>query len=77
MWCYDNLANGHRSAVRFGQFIEGDLLDGPRLEAALRDHDIDAVMHFAALAYVGESVTDPAKYYRNNITGTLMLLDAL
>jgi UDP-glucose 4-epimerase len=77
VWLYDNLSNGHRAAAVGGELIEGDLMDGARLAAAFRDHAIDAVMHFAAYAYVGESVTDPAKYYRNNIVGTLTLLDAM
>jgi UDP-glucose 4-epimerase len=77
VWLYDNLSNGHRAAAIGGELIEGDLMDGARLAAAFRDHSIDAVMHFAAYAYVGESVTDPAKYYRNNIVGTLTLLDAM
>jgi len=77
LWLYDNLSNGHRAATRGAQLIEGDLMDGARLATAFRDHKIDAVMHFAALAYVGESVTDPAKYYQNNIVGTLSLLDAM
>jgi UDP-glucose-4-epimerase GalE len=77
VWLYDNLSNGHRAAAVGGELIEGDLMDGARLAAAFRDHSIDAVMHFAAYAYVGESVTDPAKYYRNNIVGTLTLLDAM
>ena len=77
VWIYDNLAYGHRAAVPPGKLIEGDLLDGARLTAALRDRKIDAVMHFAAFAYVGESVTEPAKYYRNNVVGALSLLDAM
>lgn len=76
-WVYDNLVYGHRAAAPHGRLIEGDLHDGARLAAAFRDHQIDAVMHFAAYAYVGESVTDPAKYYRNNIIGTISLLDAM
>jgi UDP-arabinose 4-epimerase len=74
---YDNLSRGHREAVRWGPLIEGDLHDAERLAAALRDHRVDAVMHFAAFAYVGESVGEPHKYYRNNVRGTLALLDAL
>jgi UDP-glucose 4-epimerase len=77
VWLYDNLSNGHRAAAVGGELIEGDLMDGARLAAAFRDHAIEAVMHFAAYAYVGESVTDPAKYYHNNIVGTLTLLDAM
>jgi UDP-glucose-4-epimerase GalE len=77
VWVYDNLSNGYRDAALKGRLIEGDLMDGARLASSFRDHAIDAVMHFAAYAYVGESVTDPAKYYRNNIVGTLTLLDAM
>jgi UDP-glucose 4-epimerase len=77
VWAYDNLSNGYRAATRGLKLIEGDLMDAARLEAAFREHAIDAVMHFAAFAYVGESVTDPAKYYRNNIVGTLNLLDGM
>jgi UDP-glucose-4-epimerase GalE len=76
-WAYDNLAYGHRAAVPRGRLIDGDILDGTHLAAAMRDHKIDAVMHFAAYCYVGESVTDPAKYYQNNIVGALSLLEAM
>ena len=76
-WVFDNLSEGHRSAVREGRLIEGDLLDRPLLASALRDHKIDAVMHFAAATYVGVSVTNPAEYYQNNIVGTLSLLWAM
>src|SRR5271169_6284541 len=74
---YDNLSRGHREAVRWGPLVEGDLHDGARLAAAMRTHQIAAVMHFAALAYVGESVADPEIYYRNNVGGTLALLAAM
>src|SRR5438309_7292072 len=74
---YDNLSRGHRAAVRWGPLVEGDLHDRARLAAALREHGIGAVMHFAAFAYVGESVTEPAIYYRNNVGGTLALLAAM
>ncbi len=77
IWVFDNLSEGHRSAVPEGRLIEGDLLDPKHLESVLREHKIDAVMHFAALAYVGVSVTNPAEYYRNNVVGTLSLLDAM
>jgi len=77
VWLYDNLSYGHRSASPKGRLIEGDLMDGARLASALRDHSIEAVMHFAAFAYVGESVTNPAKYYQNNVVGTLSLLEAM
>jgi UDP-arabinose 4-epimerase len=74
---YDNLSRGHREAVCWGPLVEGDLHDVPRLVAALRTHNIAAVMHFAALAYVGESMADPETYYRNNVGGTLALLTAM
>lgn len=77
VWVYDNLVTGHRDAVRSEQLIEGCLTDRANLEIALNDHQIEAVMHFAAFALVGESVTDPAKYYQNNIVATLSLLDAM
>jgi len=76
-WVYDNLAFGHRAAVPEGRLIEGDIQDGARLSSALKDCQIDAVMHFAAFCYVGESVTDPAKYYQNNVVGALSLLNAM
>jgi UDP-glucose-4-epimerase GalE len=77
VWAYDNLLLGHSGAVPDGRLIEGDLLDRPLLEKTLRDHQIGAVMHFAAFACVPESVAEPAKYYRNNVVGTLSLLEAM
>jgi UDP-glucose 4-epimerase len=77
VWVYDNLSRGHEQAVPDGRLIVGDLLDTPTLEEALRRQRIDAVVHFAALSYVGESVREPALYYRNNVGGTLGLLDAM
>jgi UDP-glucose-4-epimerase GalE len=74
---FDNMSRGHREAVRWGPLVEGDLADRGRLTAALVEHRASAVMHFAAYAYVGESVADPAMYYRNNLGGTLSLLDAM
>src|SRR5579884_2245757 len=74
---YDNLSRGHRAAVRWGPLVVGALEERHRLIAALREHNIAAVMHFAAFAYVGESVTDPELYYRNNVGGTLALLGAM
>jgi UDP-arabinose 4-epimerase len=74
---YDNLYTGHRDAVRWGPLLVGDILDRERLDAAFEKHRPDMVMHFAALAYVGESVADPAAYYRVNIAGTLSLLQAM
>jgi UDP-arabinose 4-epimerase len=74
---YDNLVYGHEWAVKWGPLERGDILDGERLAEVIAAHRPTAVMHFAAFAYVGESVTNPAKYYRNNVQGTLTLLDAM
>ncbi len=74
---YDNLVYGHLSAVRWGPVVHGDILDRAALDAALRAWQPVAVMHFAAFAYVGESVTHPGKYYRNNVVGSLTLLEAM
>jgi UDP-glucose 4-epimerase len=73
----DNLTNGHRELVCGGELIEGDLQDSVLLQNIFSRHSIEAVMHFAAFAYVGESVTDPGKYYRNNVCGTLNLVEAM
>ncbi len=75
--CYDNLSRGHRWAVQWGPLVEGDLRDQARLRAALREHSVQAVMHFAALAYVGESMAQPGKYFDNNCGGTVSLLEAM
>lgn len=74
---YDNLVYGHRWAVQWGPFIEGDIRDRARLVDTLRSYDISAVLHFAAFAYVGESMRSPARYFDNNVTGSLSLLDAV
>ena len=74
---YDNLSRGHHWAVRWGPLEQGDLLDRERLEKVLREHRIEAVLHFAALAYVGESMQAPELYFRNNVGGSLSLLDAM
>ncbi|WP_338723988.1 UDP-glucose 4-epimerase GalE [Devosia sp. XK-2] len=73
---FDNLSTGNRSSVRWGPFVQGDILDTPLLARTIARYRPTAVIHFAASAYVGESVEDPAKYYRNNLVGTLSLLDA-
>lgn len=76
----DNLVYGHRDLVEKVLQVElvvGDTGDRPLLDNLFETHDIAAVMHFSAYAYVGESVTDPAKYYRNNVIGTLTLLEAM
>src|SRR5665213_1310535 len=64
---YDSLVYGHESAVRWGPFVHADLADTERLVATMREHRITAVMHFAAFGYVGESVQNPARYFRNNV----------
>lgn len=74
---FDNLSRGWRDMVRWGDLIEGDILDLDALKAAMARVKPDAVAHFAAFAYVGESVDDPAIYYRNNSVGTLNILDAM
>ena len=74
---YDNLSTGHRDAVRFGPFEEGDILDGGRLDDVMARHRPACVVHFAGSAYVGESVRDPAAYYHNNVVGSLSLLDSM
>jgi len=74
---FDNLSRGHRDAILGGRFIEGDLRDAHAIKAAVASDDFDVVFHFAALAYVGESVLQPANYYQNNLVGTLNLLEAL
>lgn len=74
---YDNLSTGYRDFVRWGPLIEGDIRDGGALDRAFAAQAIDAVIHFAAVAYVGESVSDPGRYYDININGTRTLLDAM
>lgn len=74
---YDNLSRGWRDAVQWGELIEGDILDLETLSNAMARVKPDAVAHFAALAYVGESVEDPEPYYRVNVGGTLNILTAM
>jgi UDP-glucose-4-epimerase GalE len=74
---FDSLVFGHREFSRWGQLIEGDIRDAAALDAVFVAHRIDAVMHFAALAYVGDSVTEPGRYYDVNVNGTRVLLDAM
>ena len=75
---YDNLAKGHANAVVDGaEFVEGDLIDGDKLNNTLLDNQIEAVIHMAASSLVGESVEKPAKYYHNNLVASLALLDAM
>ncbi|MEO0512854.1 MAG: UDP-glucose 4-epimerase GalE [Planctomycetota bacterium] len=83
---FDSLGRGHREPMDllkqqdYGKkltFVEGDIADRETVAGLIRDHGVDTVMHFAALAYVGESVTEPLRYYRNNTAGTLSLLEAV
>lgn len=74
---FDNLIAGHREAVRAIPFVQGDIADVDAVRVVLREHRIDAVMHFAAFLDVGESVREPARYYRNNVVGTLGVLEAM
>jgi UDP-glucose 4-epimerase len=75
---YDNLSKGHAEAVPESvPLIRADLMDGEKLRSALEDHRVEAVIHMAASSLVGESVTQPAKYYRNNVVAGLSLLDAM
>ena len=74
---YDNLVYGHKEAVRWGPFVEGDIGDRAKVVETIRRHSIGAVMHFAAFAYVGESVEQPEKYFQNNVVNTLAMLEAM
>jgi UDP-glucose 4-epimerase len=74
---YDSLVTGYRDAIPGGDFVHADLGDAAALDATLRRHHIDAVMHFASYIQVGESVKAPGKYYHNNFSNTLALLDAM
>ena len=73
----DNLSTGHRDAVLCGRLVEGDMADADLLGSLFGQHRFDAVMHFASCIQVGESVVDPAKYYLNNVSNTLVLLGAM
>ena len=73
----DNLSFGHESAVKWGEFIEGDLKDSDLINSIFNSYDIEAVMHFAAFTSVAESVEFPDKYYKNNYKNTLNLLNAM
>ena len=70
---FDNLVYGHREAVKWGSFVRGDLQNTGEIEAVFQTYKIEAVFHFAAYAYVGESVENPEKYYYNNVANTLNL----
>jgi UDP-glucose 4-epimerase len=73
----DNLSNGHRDSIGETPFILGDIGDRSLLDQVLAENSFDAVMHFASFIQVGESVTSPSKYYNNNVSKTLVLLDAM
>src|SRR5712672_2505847 len=77
VWVYDNLSLGHRGAVPEDRLVVGDLGEEPRLDQTLLSRRIEAVVHFAASAAVGESVRNPAHYYRNNFVNTLNLMEAM
>jgi len=74
---FDNLVYGHRQAVKYGPLIEGSISDSKLIMHVFSEYQIAAVIHFAAFCYVGESVTEPARYYRNNVANTLNLLEAM
>jgi UDP-arabinose 4-epimerase len=73
----DNLCTGYRKNVRWGPFVEGDISDPALMDRVFRQHEVLAVMHFAAHALVAESMSDPGKYYRNNVAATLSLLESM
>ncbi|WP_147109695.1 UDP-glucose 4-epimerase GalE [Tateyamaria sp. syn59] len=73
---FDNLETGWQDAVKFGPFVQGDLTDRAALDAAFAEYKPVAVMHFAALSQVGESMQDPGRYWRNNVIGSLTLIEA-
>ncbi len=74
---YDSLIRGHREAVRWGPLVQADLADAKRLTDTIKRFEVAAVLHFAAFAYVGESVEEPGLYFRNNVANTLTLLEAM
>ena len=74
---FDNLSTGHKAAVQAGALVHGDLLDTDALEELFAANRFDAVFHFSGLIAVAESVREPARYYRNNVIGTLNLLEAM
>ncbi|MBU2575071.1 MAG: NAD-dependent epimerase/dehydratase family protein, partial [Elusimicrobia bacterium] len=74
---FDNLSTGRRELAKWGELFVGDLADKKSVEACFAKYHPGVVMHFSAVAYVGESVKDPSKYYRNNVANTLNLLDTM
>lgn len=73
---YDNLTNGHEAFVQWGPLEQGDIRDGARLDAVIAKHKPVAVLHFAALIEVGESVKEPGRFYENNVAGAITLIEA-
>lgn len=73
---FDNLTTGWQEAVKFGPFVEGDLLDRTALDQVFRDYNPVAILHFAALSQVGESMQEPGRYWRNNVHGAQNLIEA-
>src|SRR5258707_13905880 len=74
---FDNLSRGHREAVQWGPLVHGDILRPTDLDRAFEEFKPASVIHFAALAYVGESVAQPLAYYQNNVAGLINVLDAM
>lgn len=74
---FDNLVNGHKEFIKWGDFIQGDLENIEELRLVFKKYSIKAVMHFAGFAYIGESVVDPQKYYLNNLKNTINLLQVM
>ena len=74
---FDSLVTGWASAVKFGPFVQGDLLDREAVDAVFAKYDPVAVMHFAALSQVGEATREPGRYWRNNVLGSLNLVEAM
>jgi len=74
--CFDNLSTGWAQAVKYGPFVQGDLSDRKALDAAFAEFEPIAVMHFAAFSLVGEAMSNPGKYWRNNVLGSLNLVEA-
>lgn len=74
---FDNLSEGHRDSVKWGPLVEGDLADAALIREAIAAYRVRAVIHFAANAYVGESMKNPRQYFRNNVANTLNLLESL
>lgn len=77
VWVYDNLSTGHRAAVPKERLLVGELAEVHRLDQILMEKRIEAVVHFAASTYVGESVREPGRYYQNNLVNTLNLMECL